>query len=228
MRVKVAAVLAGFVAVTACVQEARMRLPLAPAAQMEQVALVGIGGRAAGGFTLAGREGDYSRGGERVDAYAVTDAAGGSSFTLRGAEGEPDLGGFCRFSQKDVALGRGITATVEPLFFQCNFDAGGEPAGDLELSASGLSSSERHGTLMFGGRIVEVRSVHKMQGSPLPTDLPIGYVFVAGGREIGGVDVNGGTKRVYLPRDPDLREAALAASVALAVFQEPESVGLID
>jgi hypothetical protein len=228
MRVKVAAAIAGFLAMTACVQEARMRLPMAPAAELEEVALVGIGFRTAGSFTVAGAEGDYSRGGERVDAFEVTSAAGGTGFSLRGGPVREDLSGFCQFNQKDVRLGRGLTATVEPLFFHCGIDRSGAPIGDIEINAGGLSGSERRGTMMFDGRLLEIRSVHKVQGSPLPTDLPIGYVFLENGREVGGVDVNGGTKRLYLPRDPELREAALAASVALAVFQEPENTGLID
>lgn len=228
MRVKVAAVIAGCLAMTACVQEARMRLPLAPAADLEEVALVGIGHGSAGTFTVAGAEGDYSRGGERLDAFEVTSAAGGTTFSLRGGPVREDLSAFCQFNQKDVRLGPGVTATVEPLFLQCNIDRAGAPAGDIELNAGGLSGSERRGTMMFEGRMLEVKSVHKLQGSPLPTTMPMGYVFLENGREIGGVDVNGGTKRVYLPSDPELREAALAASVALAVFQEPEDTGLVD
>ena len=222
------ALLVGVAALGACVQEARMRLPLAPAAELEEVALTGIGFSAAGTFTIAGAEGDYSRGGERVDAFEVTSAAGGSSFSLRGGPVGEDLSAFCSFSQKDVALSRSLTATVEPLFLRCTFDRESGQAGDLELSAGGISGSERHGSLLFDGRLLEVKSVHKMQGSPLPTGMPLGYVFLDQGREVGGVDLNGGTKRVYLPRDPELRQAALAASVALAVFQEPEDVGLVD
>ncbi len=228
MRGRAAGLLAGLFALAACVQEARMRLPLAPAAEMEELALVGIGAGEVGRFTIGEAEGEYSRGGERVDAFDTTSAAGGTSFSLRGGSPGAQVTGFCQFSQKDVALGRGVTATVEPLFLQCNFERGGAPVGDVELNAGGLSGSERRGSMMFDGRMIEVKSVHKMQGSPLPTGMPLGYVFMDNGREIGGVDLNGGTKRVYLPRDPVLREAALTASVALAVFQEPEDTGLVD
>jgi hypothetical protein len=81
----------------------------------------------------------------------------------------------------------------------------------------------RGGTVRFEDLELSVRSVHDLQGSPIPLAAPIGYLFEAGGRPVGAVEVNGDPAVVFLPdaADPRARRAVLYASIALALLWDP-------
>lgn len=75
--------------------------------------------------------------------------------------------------------------------------------------------------LLFDRQLIGIRSIHRFEGGKVPAATPLGYAFSVDGREIGAIDLNGPDKTVFVPRDPRLREAVLAASLALSIFWDP-------
>ena len=85
-----------------------------------------------------------------------------------------------------------------------------------------MAGRTRAGELRLGQLTVAIRPIHQAQGGGLPTDMPLGYAFDVGGRQIGAVDLNGTNKTIYAPRQPGSeRDAVLMASLALSVFWDP-------
>lgn len=78
--------------------------------------------------------------------------------------------------------------------------------------------------LVYEGREIAVRSIHRDIAGGLPTSTALGYSFSANGREIGAVDLNGLNKTLYVPRSGPDREAVIVASVALSTFWDPAIV----
>jgi hypothetical protein len=81
--------------------------------------------------------------------------------------------------------------------------------------------AERFGRLYIEGREIAIRSIHRDERGGLATPTALGYMFEAGGREVGAIDMNGPDKTLYVPRDPQLREAVIAAGLALSIFWDP-------
>ena len=75
--------------------------------------------------------------------------------------------------------------------------------------------------MRLGDTRIGLASVHRLGAGSLPTASPVGYTLAADDGIVGAVDLNGGRKRLALPRDPQLREAALLGSMALALFRDP-------
>ena len=67
--------------------------------------------------------------------------------------------------------------------------------------------AERRGRIDFNGTTVTMRSVHAVEGSPLPLGTPIGYVFERDGRAVGAIELNGLTPRLWLPAATTTRGA---------------------
>ena len=72
------------------------------------------------------------------------------------------------------------------------------------------------------GETVDIRSVHHLAGTSLPTSTPIGYVFEQRGRPVGAVELNGRPALVVEPgASPELRRTLTLAALALGVFWDP-------
>ena len=204
-------------------EQSRMRLPNAPEAQMEQVALTGIGFGRRGSFHLGNSSGQYVRGSGTVGALGYDSTTGDVEFSLEGDDVEGTLSASCHFGQGDLQLTEALSMTVRPLSYRCDFERDGMPLpATLEIHQRGIGGNERRGEFVFEGQRMELRSAHKMKGGGLPSGTPVDYIFMQDGREIGGVDSNGlKLRHVYLPRNEALREAAMAASLALALVWDP-------
>ena len=115
-----------------------------------------------------------------------------------------------------------------PFTFECEWQGGGSadtPAARLSLAAPSRmpgTRAERQGSFTMGGRTLELRSVHQVQGSPLPLDEPIGYVLSHQGQPVGAIELNGTTPRLWRPAAGDAHaEAVTLAALALALLWDP-------
>lgn len=204
------------------IREAHMAVPSELAAA-ERVTLDGMGGWHRGDFELAGAKGRFTRASEATgyhDGEWITRRGGGSF--LYG-----ELSGRCRFAEAELDFGL-FQPKPRQLDYVCDFARGGEPIEarltlrENNVALGGMTPQERReGIFEFEGRRIGLRSVHHSAESRIPTASPIGYLFEAGGRPVGGIDLNGGDHSLFLPRDPALREAAIAASLAVSVFWDP-------
>lgn len=211
---------------TACTP-VQMRLPATAADRTDQVLLEGLRDNHDGAFALAEYEGSFVRGAS-YDWFgnplgAVVRLDGGAAFVVRGGDIRGELSAECRSYATDVGTGA-ITIRTRGMAYRCRFARDREPiAARLVLDERGaLMREERRGYLEMEGVRIDIRSEHRLAGSGLPVAMPLGYVFSIGGEAIGGIDLNGRSKRVILPRDPALRQAAVAAALSLALFIDAE------
>lgn len=217
--------LLGALALTACagLPAARMALP-APLAGVPHETLAGLSGGTRGTFRLPGAEGRYERSATRLDLFEVVRRERASArTTLRWADGrEAKLD--CVGRELSASLGV-LSGRVQPWALRCEGGAGTV----LELSDTGGlvgagagTRNERQGRLDFPGGRLELRSVHRVEGSPLPLEAPIGYVVSQGGRPVGAVELNGLTPRLWRPPAGDaLHEPVTLALLALALVWDP-------
>lgn len=218
----------------ACVREAHIAMPSELAAQTERLELRGMGGGTRGDFELAGARGHFTRSAERLGVLGdvLTKNRGGGSFRIEPSQLTGDLSGRCDYREREVNVGP-IALTPGRLVYVCEFARDGRPLrADLLIrdpkGALGTlhGRAERIGSMMFEGREIAIRSIHRDQGGGLPAPNALGYMFELDGREIGAVDLNGLNKTIYAPRSGPDREAVLAASLALSIFWDPENLEL--
>ena len=228
---KTAAVLLSALAASACTQ-AHMRAPIAPPDAVESAVLTGVGGRQSGGFDLAGAHGNFVRSG---GAYRERDFTGRKSpflfkdgesrFTIWGEGIDGRLSADCGSQASEFDAGR-ISVGLPNLSYRCRFHRDGAPIDarlELAESRSAKLLAPREGFLFFRGRRMEIRSVHDFDDPRVVrSGTAVGYAFLVDGQEIGGIDLANAPYRVYLPRDPAYREAAMAASLSMALFYDPE------
>ncbi|MDG2535495.1 hypothetical protein P6144_17670 [Sphingomonas sp. HITSZ_GF] len=200
----------------------QMRPPATPFDQTEEAVLHGIDWQEAGSFTLAGSSGRYARGAGYDWFGDVMELRGGAGFVAAGDGITGELSAACNSSATDMGSGA-LTIRTRNIAYRCRFARDRHPIpARLVLDERTALLDRREGHIELGGARIELRSEHHMLGSSVPVAKPLGYVFSANGQAIGGIDLNGSAKRVFLPRDPALREAALAAALALALFIDAE------
>lgn len=215
---------AGLLAVLAAcgsVQPARMALPEGMPADAQPVALDGLGGGTRGGFRLDGIEGRFVRSASRLsllDARIERDRVG---LRLEWPAGGAD-GAECQGRQTTVGGGI-VAAAVQRLSWQCDW-SGAAPAR-LELSAADSTVGPRHarqGRYRAGALAIDIRSEHRLQGTPLALARPAGYVFMHEGRVAGALDLASGTPRLWRPAGPAaLQQAVTRSALALALLWDP-------
>lgn len=217
--------LLGALALSACagLPAARMALP-APLAEVQHETLAGLSGGTRGSFRLPGAEGRYERSATRLDLFEVVrrDRASART-TLRWADGrEARLD--CVGRELSASLGV-LAGRVQPWALRCEAGPGtvlelSDPGGAMGAKAG--TRAERQGRLDFPGGRLELRSVHRVEGSPLPLEAPIGYVVTHGGRPVGAVELNGLTPRLWRPPAGDpLHEPVTLALLALTLVWDP-------
>lgn len=151
------------------------------------------------------------------------------TFTLDdGQEGGP-LTAACEARAVSETLDFGalsIGSDVQPFDLSCVLSRGGQAVGDLDLHAvppTGLTVQDRReGRIRLGGQTLSLTSIHRFEGGRPPTASPIGYLLARDDQIVGAIDVNHWrTRKLALPKSPELREAALAASLVLALQWSP-------
>jgi hypothetical protein len=223
--VAAAALLAALLAGCAAIKPAELALP----AGLEGVAaepIQGIGGGEKGRFNLGATAGRYERGANRLSVFGLFEHDRAAvQYTLDG----DGTRGSCKLRGNTVTAGI-VQLPTKPAGFDCDFARGdGTAAARLELRAvvnAGMSAGagtrdERQGRLSAGPVALEVRSIHRVRGSPLPLSAPVGYEFMDGGRAVAALELTGPTPRLWRPADGPLREPVTQAALALALLWDP-------
>lgn len=224
------------VLVSACAAfpPAQMRLPPPLAEQSVQIPVEGIGGWTRGRFRAGGFSGDYERSENRLAFFdTFIRNSGHSQFAIAGPGISSTIEAGCRMHER--ALDFGIVAfTPKRMAYRCELTADGRaiPARfELQEVRTGLGGAlnvrERRGEIALGGETVQIRSVHKLVGSPIEMANPIGYVFEQNGRPVGAVEING-TPVVTIAdfADEGLVRTIIVAAMALAIFWDPANNAL--
>lgn len=211
----VAAVLA--TAACAALPPARMALP-EPLAAVAPEALQGVGGGREGRFEIGALQGQFVRSASRLSLFGDALAADRAALDYR----THDVTARCRARQVSAAAGV-LVAAVRPFEWTCRYE--GALPGELVLAADaaapGAPSAARQGRVTLAGATLAVRSVHRVQGSPLPLERPIGYVLEVDGRPVGAVELNG-PPRLWRPvAGTPLHDAVTHAALALALLWDP-------
>lgn len=208
-----------------CIKEAKIAMPSDLAASTERVELTGMGFGRRGDFVLAGSEGEFTRGADRLSLgnAAFVSNSGGGSFRYA------DLEGACRYREREVNIGM-VSLPAQPFSYHCHLGRAGMPVGELVIeeetgtTGSMLSKRGRRGFMTFEGVRYDITSIHRDQSGGLAHATPLGYRFDAAARSVGAVDLNGGDKTIFAPRSGAAREAVFAGSLALSVLWDPASM----
>lgn len=203
------------------VQPARMALPEGLAGDVQALSLEGIGGGSTGRVHVDGVDGRFTRSASRLgllDSRIARDRVG---LRLEWPAGGGDAAD-CQGRQTTVGGGI-LAAAVQRFAWQCDW-AGAAPAR-LTLSAPDATVGPRHprqGRYQAGALTLDIRSEHRLQGTPLPLAPPAGYVFTHQGRVVGALDLAGGPPRLWRPAQAgDLQQAVTRSALALALLWDP-------
>lgn len=214
--------LALLAAACAALPPARMQLP-AELASAEPVPLQGLKAGRSGEFELEGQRGRYQRSASRLawfDGLVGLDQANAGYTWL--VDGPSATTTSCRGRQTTSDIGI-LALTPRPFELRCDYR--GAWSAQLTLTGTGAAAGtrqERRGWLQTPAGALELRSVHRVQGSPLPLEAPIGYVFLADGQPVGAVELNGLTPRVWRPAaGSPLRDGVTHAALTLALLWDP-------
>lgn len=128
---------------------------------------------------------------------------------------------------REVVIGRAgffLDANLgsEPLL-ACGFDDAGRRSL-LALSRTGKIEPAFTGELrgVNGGPSFEVRSIHRVTGSSIPSGEPFGYEILSDGRRVAAIEtINRG--RVWIDADAPNRDTLAATAAALLLFRDPNA-----
>lgn len=216
---------------------AEMRLPPALAeAPRQTLPIEGIGGGNSGRFYVGGWQGSFTRSEERLALFdsLVTNRAG-AGFVIEGPGISWTIEAACRMREEVIAIDV-ISFTPAPMAYACEFSADGRPfPARFELQevrtglADDLSRRQRRGEIALGGEVVQIRSVHRIEGSPFEVASPIGYVFEQQGRTVGAVELNGRPRLILAGSvNEGLSRTLTIAALALALLRDPANSALGD
>lgn len=215
---------------------AKMRLPAELAEGGETLAVRGIGGGNTGRFTVGEWQGDFKRSEERLaifDAF-VTNRAG-AGFVIAGPGISETIEADCRMRERLIEIDV-LSFNPGRMAYACQFTAAGRafPARfELQEARTGLADAlsrrQRRGEIALGGEVVQIRSVHKLEGSPFAMASPIGYLFEQDGRPVGAVELNGRPRLILAdPANEGLSRTLTIAAMALALLRDPADSPLGD
>ena len=214
---------AALLAACASVQPARMALPASLDAA-PPVVLSGLGAARSGDWTLGDERGSFQRGRDRLELFeALSFDRSPARYSFEGPGGR-SLRAACVGRQTSVTTTR-LDLKARPFTVECQWSGAGSARMTLAASAPNTGTrAEREGRFQAGDVVLDIRSVHEVEGSRLPLEAPIGYVFSAGGRPVGAVELNGTRPRLWRPAEgAPLREPVTLAALALAVLWDPAS-----
>lgn len=200
---------------------ANVALPTPLATQAPEL-VQGIGIGRDGAFTIGTARGTFQRGRDRLEVFEIVswDSAK-TRYELTLADGARTEVA-CRGSGVEITW-RVLAADAKPFSFECDWR--GARQASLAISAPALAiglQAERSGRFTMNGLSLEVRSLHAVQGSPLPLETPIGYLLSQDGQPVGAIELNGATPRLWRPAAGDrLHEPVTLAALALALLWDP-------
>lgn len=221
------ALLLGLLATSGCasITAAQMELPEALAA-VAPAPMKGVKPARRGEFELMGLQGRFERSADRLSLFdaALEFDRMGLSYSLT-VPVDQALQASCRGRRTGAAVGV-VAATPRPLEVQCDYRGAFTARFTVtETAAAAGTRVQRQGRMESAGAVLEVTSVHRVQGSPLPLAAPIGYTFTSNGRPVGAVEANGPATRVWITpaaqADPALRQAVQQVALSLALLWDP-------
>lgn len=233
---KLTAIFAATFTLSGCatIQPARMAQPVALGA-VQAIPVTGIGGGRSGAFAAGPYSGSFSRSDDRLAFFddLFERRSGHVDFSLTGPEIDGAIDARCRMRERMVTIGV-ISFKPQRMAFGCGFTHQGRAISarfEIQEARKGLAGAmmrqERRGEIALDRVILQIRSVHDLQGSPLQMGTPIGYVFEDGGVAIGSVEINGRpVVRIAPGTDEATRRAVIAASMALGLFWDPAASAL--
>lgn len=235
---KTATILLALIA-SACsgIPAAEMRLPPALAeAPSTVLPIEGVGGGNKGRFYVGDWQGSFTRSEERLAVFdALVTNRAGAGFAIEGPGISWTIEAACRMREKVIEVDI-VSFTPSPMAYRCDFSADGRafPARfELQEVKTGLadelSRRQRMGEIALGGEVVQIRSVHRIEGSPFDLASPIGYVFEQRGRAVGAVELNGQPRLILADRaNEGLSRTLTIAAMALALLRDPANSQLGD
>lgn len=219
------AALAALCTLAGCASLPAAQMALPPALAATAVLPVsGLGAGRSGQFSVGDDRGSFQRG---RDALSIFDTLGfdraSTRYTLNLADGR-SVQAACVGRQTTVTLNT-LTGQARPYTVSCQFN--GASTAQLTVAAPSRipgTRAEREGRYAAGELVLEVRSVHELQGAKLAVETPVGYVISQGGQPVGAVEMNGLTPRLWLPTaGSPLREPVLQAALAMALLWDPSA-----
>ncbi len=198
---------------------ARMALP-EPLASAPAETFEGLKFGREGRLKLAGHTVRYERGADRLDLFGLIGRDKVSlRFALDGPTGTTNADCAARRLEGNAGV---ISAALKPLALSCRFD--GAHVAQLELSEhranSGFGRDERRGRIVSGTAVLDLRSVHELQGTPLSLAQPAGYLMLRDGKPVAALELTGDKPRLHRSRDAPA-EAVTLAALALGLFWDP-------
>lgn len=214
-------VLAAALAACTSLPAAQVALP-APLATQAPEPVEGIGLGRSGGFTVGAASGSFNRGRDRLELFELVNwDSAKTRYALTLADGAR-TDAACKGKAVEVTW-RVLAANAKPFAFECEWR--GARSAQLAVNAPVLAvgmKAERSGRFTMNGLSLDVQSLHNVQGSPLPLEAPIGYLFSHNGRPVGAIELNGLTPRLWRPATGDaLHEPVTLAALALALLWDP-------
>lgn len=191
--------------------------------------ITGIGGGETGSFAVGQNTGAFTRTATRLSFFELFNMRdGGASFSVQGADFGAGLDARCTMRERSITIDI-VEFKPAPMALGCDFRSGGQAVPAMleiqESSPDFTNRQQRRGAVMVAGARLDIRSVHEIAGSPLPTSQPMGYVFERNGTAIGGVDLNNGPLMFAAPGASEAdRKAVLVAALALSVFWDPANL----
>lgn len=203
------------------IRPAEMALPAELAGAAPET-VQGLGGARAGRFTLGADSGSFRRGLDRLSLFELVSFDRASTrYTLDRPDGSA-VQAACRGRQTSATLGL-LNAQPRPFTLECEWS--GALSARMTLAAPSAipgTRAERSGSFQAQGLTLTLSSIHKVQGSPLPLEAPIGYLISHAGRPVGAIELNGSTPRLWRPARADsLHEPVSLAALALALLWDP-------
>lgn len=228
------ALLATLLAACAAIQPARMALP-APLAEEPALVFEGMGFGQKGRFTAGPYAASFTRSDTRLALFdaLVERRSGKTSFALEGPGIDGAIAAECRVGERTINISV-ISFTPKPMAYLCRFSHQGQalPARfELQEERRGLAGmlmrQGRRGQLAFDHVVIDMISVHRLQGSGIETGTPIGYLFESEGAPVGSVELNGKPAVRFAPgTDAPTRRAVMIAATALGVLWDPAESAL--
>ena len=202
-----------------------------PAALMNANAtpIDGIGWGETGAFAVGQNRGEFSRSASRLSFFEMFNSRdGGATFTLQGVGFQQPVQVSCTMREHTITIDI-VEFKPGPMAYGCDVRANGQllPARlEVQEAAPDFTNrQQRRGAVMVDGSVLDIRSVHEIDGSPLPTSAPMGYVFERNGVAIGGVDLNNGPLMYETPGASAAdHRAVLLAALALSIFWDPANL----
>lgn len=218
-----AAAMAALILLGACagLQTARIELPV-PLAQAVPLTMEGPIGAAQGTFALGATRGRFERQASRIELFnRLAQDRAALSYTL-----EPEgVRADCKLIGNTATLGV-LQLPLKRAAYACSFSRDGQPLPQqLELQAVDAAAGtreERRGRFVAGSVTLEVQSLHRVQGSPLPLSAPVGYVLRHQGEPVAALDLNDLRPRLWLRAPSEaVATAVMQAVPALALLWDP-------